>query len=205
MAKKTSTGVAGLIGQAAKTATASASKTPQVQVPDALAPHVQAFVEAHRDEKLAESRKKDAAAQLVEFARAQRITLSRKAGECHSSVKLTTKSGEGCKFTSSKRFTGMKVVDGTEEILQAAFGKRYDDYFSVAPQIKIKSITDEQASKLVEALTKAGLMDLLEVNPIVKGNDRLFDDMVLNPRIAAITDQVSEQDGLCKPVVSFRL
>jgi len=207
MAKRTGAiGVEGLLSKVSKKTTSSKVTTPQVQVPDALAPHVRSFVEAHRDMNLAESRKKDAAAQMQEFANEQRIDLSRKSGGCYSSVKLSTKDGTSCRFVTAKRFSGMKVEDNTKDILEAAFGSEYDKYFAIVPQIKISNtITDSQASKLVEVLTKAKLMDIIEVNPIIKGTDRLFTDMVLNSKIAAITDRVCENDGLCKQITYFRV
>lgn len=205
MAKATKTsGIAGLLGAAKKSTTATKSTTPQVEVPDNLAGALHDFCEASREFSLAESRKKDAAAQLLDFGNEQRVKLSRESGEALSSLKVYSK-GDKATFITQSRFTGMKAEEGVIETLQDAFGNDYDKYFTVAPQIKISdSLTDEQAQKLTDALQKAGLMSLVEVNPVVKPNERFAQDMVLDAKIAAIATRM-QGEGLCKPVQYFRV
>ena len=206
MAKNSTAGIAGLIGAAKQKSTASSSSVPQVQVPDALVPHLNGLVEAIRELKAAKSKKDDAESRLTGFASERRVALSQKAGALFSSVKLTDPKGTAVTYTAPARFKQMKVADGANDTLEAAFGNRFADYFDIVPQIKIRDdITDEQATKLTKALEKSGLLDLVEANPMVKPNKRFAIDFVLDETIAAITKKVRENEGLLEQVVSFSL
>jgi len=205
MAKATKPkGLSGLMGAAAKKTSAAKSGTPSVQVSDELVPVVSELVEASRELKLAETRKKDAAAKLSDFAESHRVSLSRARNAVLSSIALTTPDGQKVTWVASK-WQQMKCEDGAEELLQSIFGENYDKYFSVAPQITISDeISEEEASKLTALLQKNDLMHLITVNPVVKPTDSFKADSVLDPTTAALADRARNEEGLCKQTAYFK-
>ena len=197
MAKRTApTGVGGLLGAAAsKSTSASKSKAPQVPVPDALTPNLLGWLDAKRDEDLAKSRRIDFSEKMMDFAEEQRVKISRLDGKAHTTIKLTEPGGNSVKWTAQNSFTKMPLADA-EAILTSAFGRTYDQYFSVRPNISIKDgITDDQATALTEALTKANLLELVEVNPVIQPSEKFAQDLVLSAKVAAIADEVLQKSG----------
>lgn len=196
MAAKKS-GISGLMDSSAKKTSSTKSDSPSVALPDNLATHLAAWQEAKRDADLAEAKKIESAEQMLPWIKQKHVELCRAAGKVVSSFKVFAGKAFAT-FVSTTSFSGMKVDSGAEDILQTIFGERYDDYFKVCPQITIKdSITDDQADKLASALKKSGLLELIVVNPIVKPNERLCQDMLLDAEIAAKVAK-AQSEGLLK-------
>lgn len=219
-------GLAGLMGKAKKPASKSSSSTPQVTAPKTLESAVQAYVEAKRDMKDAESRKKSAGDQIGGWAEEQRVAVSRRDGQVHSSIKVNAPKA-AVSWVAVRKCKQMFAAEGANETLESIFGADFSRLFHVAPQISIgdldakgidklttalksaglldlvtvkinDNITEEQIGTLTEALTKAKLLDLVELNPLVQPTEAWFNETVLKPKVAAMTEEAQEQHGLCQ-------
>lgn len=193
MAKKG--GVASLISAASKGSRSSKSSTPQIRLTGQLANSLKSFVEHSREEKLAKSLKDEASAHVVEFAKTAVIDKSVEDSTLHKSIKLVTDDASATFVTSSK-FKQMDP-DVAVPILEGIFGKKFDTYFRISPDIKIKDgITDEQAERLLNFLSENNMLDMIVVKPNVVPTDQFVTDKVLVPKVKQMAEKALEHD-LC--------